>query len=136
MAGYKNMMEVENNREKIYNYFKDKTNVLTTQCLADLQMGENTKRYLEWLTLRNHLTRVKRTIEGKRQYVYNLGSVEYVREIAPPTQKEVDAADLVASVTRVYKLLDRPKGVEAKREKKASGYAGNMQSSMQTFITW
>jgi hypothetical protein len=136
MAGYKNIAEVENNREKVYNYFKGKTNVMTSQCLEDLQMGENTKRYLEWLTLRNHLTRVKRTIDGKRQYVYNLGSVEYVREIAPPTQKEVDAADLVASVTRVYKLLDRPKSDDAKREKKASGYAGNMQSSMQNFITW
>jgi hypothetical protein len=131
------IVEINNNRDAVYKYVRDRKDTTASQCMADLQIGEKLKVYLEWLALRGHLTRVKRTIDGRRQYIYNAGLIPYVKDtVTIPTQDDVKAADLLSSVTKVYRLLDRPAPEGAKREKKASGYAGNMQSSMQTFNSW
>jgi len=101
-------------------------------------MFEKGKRYLEWLSLNGHLSRMKRTIDGKRLYVYNAIN-PYVNPTADVTIKKPTKADkLVRNVTRVIRLLDREQVPQHKTErpKGSSGVKSSMQSSMRMFGNW
>jgi len=125
--------EVNANKETVYQYVAARNDVLGMVCVTELGMFEKGKRYLEWLTLKGHLVRMKRTINGKRQYVYN-AVVPYVKPIPTHIPKEdVEAAAKIASVTRVYKLLDREHLPQPKTKKKVEVH---MQSSFQSYGSW
>jgi hypothetical protein len=130
--------EVNSNREIVYNYVAARKDVLATPCVTELEFFAKGKVYLEWLTLRGYLTRVKRTVEGKRQYVYN-AATPYVKPASELTDVVLTNSDkLVQSVTRVFKLLDREQQPTTKvqRQKARSSSIGNMQSSMNMFGGW
>jgi hypothetical protein len=131
--------EVNNNRELVYEYVAARKDVLGMVCVKELGMFEKGKRYLEWLALKGHLVRMKRTIDGKRQYVYN-AATPYVKpiSIAIP-KKEVEAAAKIASVTRVFNLLDRPQEPKTKEEReklRRSTKSVSIGSSMTMFGSW
>lgn len=131
-------IEVNTNRELVYEYVAARKDVLGMACVTELGMFEKGKRYLEWLSLNGHLNRMKRTVDGKRQYVYNAVK-PYVKPISIAIPKEeVDKRAKIASVTRVFNLLDReqPKTTKAQREKARRSSEGNMQSSMTMFGSW
>lgn len=136
--------EVNNNREIVYNYVASRKDVLGKQCVEELQFFEKGKRYLEWLSLNGYLVRMKRTVDNKRQYVYNAVK-PYVKPVCEEFEV-IDKADAEAqitikSVTRVFKLLDREqvpmtKEERAKQAKRSSSGMGGMQSSMRMFGNW
>lgn len=130
--------EVNNNREIVYNYVAARKDVLATPCVTELEFFAKGKVYLEWLTLRGHLTRVKRTVEGKRQYVYNAATpyVKPASELAVVVPTNSDK--LVQSVTRVFRMLDREPTPQHKTErpKRSSTAVSGMQSSMRMFGSW
>ena len=130
--------EVNNNREIVYNYVAARKDVLGSACVEELQFFAKGKVYLEWLALRGHLTRVKKTVNGARQYVYN-AAIPYVKPASDiPDVVATNADKLVQSVTRVFKLLDREQQptTKAQRERARSSSIGNMQSSMNMFGGW
>jgi hypothetical protein len=82
---------------------------------------------------------MKRTVDNKRQYVYN-AAMPYVKpiSIAIP-KKEVEAAAKIASVTRVFNLLDRPQEPKTKEEReklRRSTKSVSIGSSMTMFGSW
>jgi hypothetical protein len=131
--------EVNTNKEIVYNYVAARKDVLGSACVTELEFFAKGKAYLEWLALRGHLTRVKKTVDGKRQYVYN-AATPYVKPVSDiPDVATTNADKLVQSVTRVFKLMDREKQepmTKAQREKARSSSIGNMQSSMNMFGSW
>jgi hypothetical protein len=131
--------EVNTNKEIVYNYVAARKDVLATPCVTELEFFAKGKAYLEWLALRGHLTRVKKTVNGARQYVYN-AAIPYVKPVSDiPDVATTNADKLVQSVTRVFKLMDREKQepmTKAQREKARSSSIGNMQSSMNMFGSW
>jgi hypothetical protein len=131
--------EVNTNKEIVYNYVAARKDVLGSACVEELQFFAKGKAYLEWLALRGHLTRVKKTVNGARQYVYN-AAIPYVKPVSDiPDVATTNADKLVQSVTRVFKLMDREKQepmTKAQREKARSSSIGNMQSSMNMFGSW
>lgn len=130
--------EVNNNKELVYNYIASRKDVLGKQCVEELKFFEKGKRYLEWLSLNGHLVRMKRTIDGKRQYVYNAikpyVKPHYDAPAITPTQAQI----AVKNVTRVIKLLDREQVPTTKEERRktTSGRMSGMQSSMNMFGSW
>jgi hypothetical protein len=131
--------EVNKNKEIVYNYVASRKDVSGKQCVEELELFEKGKRYLEWLTLHGHLVRMKRTVEGKRLYIYNAVK-PYVKPVSDiPDVATTHADNLVQSVTRVFKLMDReqhPPTTKAQRERSRSSSIGNMQSSMNMFGSW
>jgi len=131
--------EVNNNKEIVYNYVAARKDVSGKQCVEELGFFNKGKCYLEWLALRGHLTRDKRTIGGKRLYVYN-AVTPYVKPAsdlltALPTKDD----KLVQSVTRVFKLLDREQTPTTKEERdrvRKTSKSVSIGSSMTMFGSW
>jgi hypothetical protein len=130
--------EVNNNKELVYNYIASRKDVLGKQCVEELQFFEKGKRYLEWLSLNGHLVRMKRTIDGKRQYVYNAVKPYVKPHYEAPAMTPTEAQIAVKNVTRVFNLLDRPQVPRDKSERRreSSGRMSGMQSSMNMFGSW
>jgi hypothetical protein len=125
--------EVNANKEAVYQYVVARKDVSGKECVEALQLFEKGKRYLEWLALKGHLVRMKRTINGSRQYVYNAG-IPYVKPTPVHIPKEeIEAANMIAQVTRVYRLLDREHLPQPKTKKKVEVHIG---SSMRMFGSW
>lgn len=130
--------EVNNNREIVYNYIASRKDVLGKQCVEELKFFEKGKRYLEWLSLNGHLVRMKRTVDGKRQYVYNAIKPYIKPHYDTPALTPTDAQIAIKNVTRVFKLLDResvPQHKSERTRRSSSGMSG-MQSSMRMFGNW
>lgn len=134
--------EVNNNKEIVYNYIASRKDVSGKQCVEELGFFEKGKRYLEWLSLHGHLVRMKRTIDGKRQYVYNA-----VKPYVKPVCEEFDALDkadieaqiAIKRVTRVFNLLDRPQAPMTKEDRerlRRSTKSVSIGSSMNMFRSW
>lgn len=69
------------------------------------------------MTAQGHLTRVKKVSNGRRVYVYN-AAIPYVKPIQENyTDKPTSNEDIIKSVTRVFKLLDRPQTLTTKEER-------------------
>lgn len=124
---------VDINRETTYLYIKERKDVLASQCVTELEFFDKGKKYLEWLSLRGHLTRVKKTIGGKRQYVYNLGTVPYIKPNHNAVEETTEASAKIASVTRVFKLLDRKQPPRHKSEQPKRKVSVSIGSSMSLF---
>lgn len=129
--------EVNANKELVYQYVAARKDVVGATCVTELNMFDKGKRYLEWLSLHGHLVRMKRVINGKRQYVYNAGTpfikptpVHIPKE---EEEEEVEAAAKIAQVTRVFKLLDREHVPQPKTKKRVEVH---MQSSFQSYGNW
>jgi hypothetical protein len=134
--------EVNNNKEIVYNYIASHKDVSGKQCVEDLGFFEKGKRYLEWLSLHGHLVRMKRTIDGKRMYVYN-AIKPYVKPVCEEFEA-IDKADVEAQiaikrVTRVFNLLDRPQEPKTKEDRerlRRSTKSVAIGSSMNMFRSW
>lgn len=129
---------VNNNREATYLYVAARKDVLGTLCVKELEFFAKGKPYLEWLYLHGHLTRVKRTTGGTRQYVYN-AAIPYVKPAYDnPNTNPTEDQKIINGVTRVINLLDRPQVPRDKSDKvKKSGRGtSSMQSSMNMFGSW
>lgn len=132
--------EVNANKETVYNYIASRKDVLGKQCVEELGFFEKGKRYLEWLTLNEHLVRMKRTVGGKSQYVYN-AATPYVKPVTnlPAPVEELDVKKKIASVTRVINLMDRPQEPRTKEERerlRRSTKSVAIGSSLQGFGSW
>ena len=132
--------EVNNNKEIVYNYIASRKDVPAKQCVEELEFFEKGKRYLEWLSLHGHLVRMKRTVDGKRMYVYNVAT-PYVKPVTnlPTSVEEVDVKKKIASVTRVINLMDRPQEPRTKEEReklRRSTKSVAIGSSLQGFGSW
>lgn len=100
--------ESDTNKETVYIYIKERINVVGGDCVRELKFGQKGLKYLDWLTLHGHLTRVKQTITGGRwQYVYDAAN-PYIK----PTYKieevnnDTAAQILLKKATTVYRLMD------------------------------
>jgi hypothetical protein len=138
------LIEVNNNREIVYNYVASRKDVIGKTCVEELKMFEKGKRYLEWLSLNGYLVRMLRQVsKGKKMYIYN-AIKPYVKPVivpvieAPTTPKQKEAQTIINSVTRVINLLDREQVPRDKSDKvKKSGRGtSTMQSSMNMFGSW
>jgi hypothetical protein len=98
--------EVNANKELVYNYVASRKDVIGKTCVEELGFFAKGQRYLEWLCLYGHLVRMKRTVGGKRHYVYN-AVVPYVRPVIEKSEEQV-LEEEVASHARVVRLIDRP----------------------------
>jgi hypothetical protein len=98
--------EVNANKEIVYNYVASRKDVVGKTCVEELGFFAKGQRYLEWLCLYGHLVRMKRTVGGKRHYVYN-AVVPYVRPVIEKSEEQV-LEEEVASHARVVRLIDRP----------------------------
>jgi hypothetical protein len=137
--------EVNDNREIVYNYVASRKDVIGKTCVEELKMFEKGKRYLEWLSLNGHLSRMLRQVsKGKKMYVYN-AIMPYVKpviveapQVPKETKKQKDAQTIINGVTRVINLLDREQTPRTKeeRERTNSGRMSGMQSSMNMFGSW
>lgn len=128
--------EVNANREIVYNYVAARKDVLGMTCVTELGMFEKGKRYLEWLALNGHLVRMKRTIDGKRQYVYN-AAIPYVKPVSDlPVALPTNNDKLVQSVTRVFRLMDREQAPQHKSERPKRRTPVSIGSSMRMFGSW
>jgi hypothetical protein len=132
---------VNNNREATYLYVAARKDVLGTLCVKELEFFAKGKPYLEWLYLHGHLTRVKRTTGGTRQYVYN-AAIPYVKPAYDnPNTNPTEDQKIIKSVTRVIKLLDREQEVTTKAQRDKArrtntNRMSGMQSSMNMFGSW
>jgi len=130
---------VNANKEVVYNYVASRKDVLGKTCVEELEFFEKGKRYLEWLTLHGHLVRMKRTVDGKRLYVYNAVN-PYIKPVSDlPVALPTKDDKLVQSVTRVYNLLDRPQTPTTKEERdklRRSTKSVSIGSSMTMFGSW
>jgi hypothetical protein len=131
---------VNNNRETVYNYVASRKDVVGKTCVEELGFFAKGKRYLEWLYLHGHLTRMKRTINGGRHCVYN-AATPYVKPVSTVSisMEEMDAKKKIASVTRVYNLLDRPQIPMTKKERERHTRSTKnvaIGSSMRMFGSW
>jgi hypothetical protein len=84
---------------------------------------------------------MKRTVDNKRQYVYNAATPYVKPHYDAPIIKPTQAQIAVKNVTRVFKLLDREhvpmtKEERAKQAKRSSSGMSGMQSSMRMFGSW
>jgi|688.fasta_scaffold705662_3 hypothetical protein len=131
--------EVNTNKEIVYNYIAARKDVSGKECVEELGFFNKGKCYLEWLALRGHLTRDKRTIGGKRLYVYN-AAIPYIKPISDlPATLPTKDDKLVQSVTRVINLMDRPQEPRTKEERerlRRSSKSVAIGSSMQMFGSW
>lgn len=125
--------EVEEMRDRICKYIKDRNNVLMIECSTELNIPVvKIKHYMEWLSLRGFLVRRKATTQGRRQYVYNAG-IPYVKREEPMEQVLVQETP---SHVRVIRLVDRPY-VNPDPNKKTSRRGGvAIGSSMTMFGSW
>lgn len=98
--------EVNANKELVYNYVASRKDVVGKTCVEELGFFAKGQRYLEWLCLYGHLVRMKRTVEGKRHYVYN-AVVPYVRPVIEKSEEQ-KLEEEVSSHARVIRLVDRP----------------------------
>jgi hypothetical protein len=132
--------EVNNNKEIVYNYIAARKDVIGAECVKELGFYAKGQRYLEWLSLRGHLIRMKRVVGGKRHYVYNAGT-PYIKPVTDVSVsvEETSAKEKIASVTRVYNLLDRPQTPMTKEEReklRRSSKSVAIGSSMTMFGSW
>jgi hypothetical protein len=129
--------EVNTNKELVYQYIAARKDVQGKTCVEELQFFDKGKRYLEWLALHGYLTRMKRTIDGKRQYVYNAVK-PFVKPAVDESVKITQDQLAVQKVTRVFKLLDREHVPQHKSERTHKAYTGygSMQSSINSFGSW
>jgi hypothetical protein len=132
--------EVNNNKELVYNYVASRKDVVGKTCVEELGFFAKGQRYLEWLSLRGHLIRMKRVVGGKRHYVYNAG-IPYIKPVTDVSVsvEETSAKEKIASVTRVYNLLDRPQEPKTKEEReklRRSSKSVAIGSSMTMFGSW
>jgi hypothetical protein len=130
--------EVNTNKELVYQYIAARKDVLGMACVTELGMFDKGKRYLEWLALHGYLTRMKRTVNSKRQYVYNAVK-PFVKPVQDNEAIKVSQDQLaVQKVTRVFRLLDRERIPQHKSERTHKAYTGygSMQSSINSFGSW
>jgi hypothetical protein len=130
--------EVNINKALVYDYIAARKDVLGMACVTELGMFEKGKRYLEWLALHGYLTRMKRTVNSKRQYVYNAVK-PFVKPVQDDEAIKVSQDQLtVQKVTRVFRLLDRERTPQHKTERTNKAHAGygSMQSSINSFGSW
>lgn len=129
--------EVNTNKSLVYEYIAARKDVQGKTCVEELQFFEKGKRYLEWLALHGHLSRMKRTIDGKRQYVYN-AIKPFVKPAVDESVKITQDQLAVQKVTRVFRLLDREHVPQHKTERSRAAYTGygSMQSSINSFGSW
>jgi hypothetical protein len=127
------------NREATYLYIEARKDVVGLVCVEQLKFYAKGKKYLEWLTAQGHLTRVKKVSNGRRVYVYN-AAIPYVKPIQKNyTDKPTSNEDIIKSVTRVFKLLDRPQTLTTKEERakaRTKSKSVAIGSSMQLFGGW
>jgi hypothetical protein len=131
--------EVNANKEIVYNYIASRKDVLGMTCVTELKMFDKGKRYLEWLSLHGYLVRMKRTIDSKRQYVYNA-----IKPFVNPTADVVkaqptEAEEIVRGATRVIRLLDREQAPMTKEDRerlRRSTKSVSIGSSMNMFGGW
>jgi hypothetical protein len=131
--------EVNTNKELVYNYVASRKDVLGKQCVEELQFFEKGKRYLEWLSLNGYLARMKRTVDGKRQYVYNAVKPYVKPHYDAPAMTPTEAQIAVKNVTRVFNLLDRPQEPKTKEDRerlRRSTRSVAIGSSMNMFRSW
>lgn len=134
--------EVNNNKEIVYNYIASRKDVPAKQCVEELEFFEKGKRYLEWLSLHGHLVRMKRTVDGKRMYVYNAIKPYVKPETDIPVaidKTDVEAQIAIKRVTRVFNLLDRPQEPKTKEDRerlRRSTRSVAIGSSMNMFRSW
>jgi hypothetical protein len=131
--------EVNNNREIVYNYVASRKDVLGKQCVEELKFFEKGKRYLEWLSLNGYLVRMKRTVDNKRQYVYNAATPYVKPHYDAPIIKPTQAQIAIKNVTRVFKLLDREQAPMTKEDRerlRRSTKSVSIGSSMNMFGSW
>lgn len=129
--------EVNTNKSLVYEYIAARKDVQGKTCVEELQFFEKGKRYLDWLALHGHLSRMKRTIDGKRQYVYN-AIKPFVKPAVDESVKITQDQLAVQKVTRVFRLLDREHVPQHKTERSRAAYTGygSMQSSINSFGSW
>lgn len=129
--------EVNINKALVYDYIAARKDVQGKTCVEELQFFEKGKRYLDWLALHGHLSRMKRTIDGKRQYVYNAVK-PFVKPAVDESVKITQDQLAVQKVTRVFRLLDREHVPQHKTERSRAAYTGygSMQSSINSFGSW
>ena len=102
-------IEIDLMKEKIWLYIESRTDVLGSVCLKELEFYNQGKWCLNWLTSRGHLTRVKKTIGGKRQYQYN-ASIPYKKPNYEVTEDQsTKKQSLKINPIRTINLLDRSK---------------------------
>jgi hypothetical protein len=126
-------ISVNINRELVYEFIKGRTDTLASECMTGLDMGGKLKKYLEWLVANGHLVRKLRTINGRRQYQYNVSHIPYVRPSGQQVIERTPEQLTVESVTRVYKLLDRKQPPRHKSEQPKRKVSVNIGSSMSLF---
>lgn len=131
--------EVNNNKELVYNYIASRKDVVGKTCVEELGFFDKGKRYLEWLSLHGHLSRMKRVVGGKRHYVYN-AVVPYIKpHYDAPAMTPSQAQIAVKNVTRVFKLLDREQAPMTKEDRerlRRSTKSVAIGSSMNMFRSW
>jgi hypothetical protein len=125
-------------REAVYLYIAERKDVLSSVCVKDLDFFEAGKRYLDWLHGKGHLTRVKKVIDGRFQYVYNAATPYKKPESAVPVGTSLEEYTLIQSATRVFRLIDKrpPATPKSQRNKAGSHPFGGMQSSINMFGGW
>lgn len=130
---------VDANREATYLYIKAHKDVSGLVCTEELKFYAKGKKYLDWLTAQGHLSRAKKISNGRRMYVYN-AAIPYVKPIQKnPDAKLISSEDIIKSVTRVFKLLDRPQTLTTKEERakaRTTSKSVAIGSSMQLFGGW
>ena len=104
--------EVNSNKERVYNYIAARKDVIGKTCVEDLGFFTKGQRYLDWLSLYGYIVRMKRTVEGRRHYVYN-AVTPYVKPVlVEPVKSEELTVQAVGeeavSHSRVIRLIDRP----------------------------
>ena len=102
-------IEIDLIKEKIWLYIETRKDVLGSVCIKELEIYNQGKWCLDWLTLHGYLTRVKKTIGGKRQYQYN-ASIPYKKPTYEVTEDQSKKnQNLKVGAIRTIKLLDRSK---------------------------
>ena len=135
--------EVNNNKELVYNYVASRKDVIGKTCVEELKLFEKGKRYLEWLSLHGHLSRMLRTVTaGKRMYVYN-AITPYVKPVIveavqapPPAPNQNGTDEIVYGVPRVIRLMDREHAPVHKTERPKRRVQVSIGSSMTMFGSW
>lgn len=126
--------EVNANKELVYNYVASRKDVVGKTCVEELGFFAKGQRYLEWLCLFGHLVRMKRTVGGKRHYVYN-AVVPYVKPVIEKSEEQV-LEEEVASHARVIRLVDRPYVNPDPNKRSTRRGTVAIGSSMNMFGAW
>lgn len=133
------MTTVNKNRETTYLYIKARKDVVGAVCVDELKFYGKGIKYLDWLTAQGHLKRHKEIVNGRIKYIYNAATLYVI----PTQEKTVPVStkdqEIIKSVTRVFKLLDRPQEPLTKEQRdkvRATTKSVAIGSSMNMFGGW